>query len=302
MNDQRLRGIGAMLCAVAFFAGMDAVLKLFAASYPPLQVAALRGAASLPYLLLLFAYTGSWRQLRPVRWGLHLGRGVLALIMLSGFIYAVSKLSLADAYAIFFVAPLFVTALSVPMLGEHVGWRRWLAIGVGLIGVLWMLQPDASRLSLSLLGAVGALISAAAYAGSAITARMLTRTDSTASMVFWFLLLLTVFAGLLAAPDWVPLRREHWLWLALLGLLGAFGQHFITEAFRCAPASVVAPFEYTAMLWAVGLDWMFWSALPSARVWTGGALVIASGLYLIWRERALHIELAAVIEAPGSPR
>jgi drug/metabolite transporter (DMT)-like permease len=300
MNDHRLRGIVAMLLAVAFFAGMDAVLKLFAANYPPLEVAALRGVASLPYLLLLFAYTGSWRELRPVRWGLHLGRGVLALIMLSGFIYAVSQLSLADAYAIFFVAPLFVTALSVPMLGEHVDWRRWLAISAGLCGVLWMLQPGATRLSL--LGAIGALVAAAAYAGSAITARMLTRTDSTASMVFWFLVLLTVFAGLLALPDWVPLRREHWLWLALLGLLGAFGQHFITEAFRYAPASVVAPFEYTAMLWAVGLDWIFWAALPSARVWTGGLLVIVSGLYLIWRERVLHIELAAAIEAPGSPR
>ncbi len=86
MTDQRLRGIGAMLLAVAFFAGMDAVLKLFAASYPPLEVAALRGAASIPYLLMLFAWNGSWRALRPVRWGLHLGRGVLALVMLTGFI------------------------------------------------------------------------------------------------------------------------------------------------------------------------------------------------------------------------
>jgi drug/metabolite transporter (DMT)-like permease len=225
---------------------------------------------------------------------------VLALIMLSGFIFALAQLSLADAYAIFFVAPLIVTALSVPFLGEHVGWRRWLAISVGLVGVLWMLQPGASRLSL--VGAVGALVAAVAYAGSAITARILTRTDSTASMVFWFLMLLTVFAGLLAWPDWVPLKREHWLWLALLGLLGAIAQHFITEAFRYAPASAIAPFEYTAMLWAVGLDWVFWSTLPAARIWTGGALVIASGLYLIWRERALHIELAAAIEAPGSPR
>ena len=300
MNDQRLRGIGSILLAVAFFAGMDAVLKLFTVSYPPLEVAALRGAASIPYLLMLVAWTGNWRELRPVRWGLHLGRGVLALIMLGGFIFALAQLSLADAYAIFFVAPLFVTALSVPMLGEQVGWRRWLAISFGLIGVLWMLQPGASRLSL--VGAVGAVIAAAAYAASAITARILTRTDSTASMVFWFLMLLTVFAGLLAWPDWVPLKREHWLWLALLGLLGAFGQHFITEAFRFAPASVIAPFEYTAILWAVGLDWIFWATLPSARMWTGGMLVIASGLYLIWRERALHLELAAAIEAPGSPR
>jgi drug/metabolite transporter (DMT)-like permease len=230
--------------------------------------------------------------------GLHLARGVLALIMLAGFVYAVKMLSLADAYSIFFVAPLLVTALAVPLLGETVDWRRWAAIGVGLAGVMAMLRPSGS--SLATVGMIGALVSAVAYALSAISVKVLTRTDSTTSMVFWFLVLLTLFAGVIAAPGWVAIRQQDWLWIGALGITGSFGQHFITEAFRHAPASVIAPFEYTALLWGVAIDWLFWDVLPGSRVFVGGGVIIASGLYLIWRERQLHKELAASIESPAS--
>jgi drug/metabolite transporter (DMT)-like permease len=298
MPHSQLRGIGFMLVAVAAFAGMDAVLKLLTATYAPMQVGALRGASSLPFVLASIALTHRWRELKVVRWELHLARGVLALIMIWGFIVAVSVLSLADAYAIFFVAPLIVTALAVPVLKEHVGWRRWAAIAVGLSGVLWMLKPGDT--ALNLYGALGALASAVAYALASISVRVMTRTESTISLVFWFLVLLTLFTGLLAIPDWVPIRAEHWPWLALLGICGALGQHFITEAFRNARASVVAPFEYTAMLWAVGIDWVFWSAWPANRIWYGSTLVIACGLYLIWRERQQGrvVAAASVAETP----
>jgi len=283
MQHSQLRGIGFMLVAVAAFAGMDAVLKLLSASYPPMQVGAMRGASSLPFVLASVAYTNSWRDLKMVRWRLHVARGVLALIMIWGFIVAVSVLSLANAYAIFFVAPLIVTALAVPFLKEHVGWRRWVAIAVGLSGVLWMLQPGGT--DLDLFGALGALAAALAYALASISVRIMTRTESTVSLVFWFLALLTLFTGLIALPNWVPIHAEHWPWLALLGIFGALGQHFITEAFRNARASVIAPFEYTAMLWAVAIDWTFWSAWPAPRIWYGSTLIIACGLYLIWREK-----------------
>jgi drug/metabolite transporter (DMT)-like permease len=221
--------------------------------------------------------------------------------MVAGFVYAVQALSLATAYSIFFVAPLLVTALAVPLLGEHVDWRRWAAILTGLAGVLAMLRPAGTPLgTLGVLGVAGALISALAYAASAISVRVLTRTDTTASMVFWFLVLVTLFSSVLAAPGWVGVRPGDWLWIAALGGMGALGQHFITEAFRHAPASVIAPFEYTALLWGVAIDWAFWDVLPGARVLTGGAIVIAAGLYLIWRERRLHVELAASIESPAS--
>jgi drug/metabolite transporter (DMT)-like permease len=290
-----------MLVCVACFAVMDAILKVFAGSYPAMQVGAMRGASSLPFVVLGIAITGKWRDVMPVRWGLHLLRGFLALIMLGGFVYAVGILSLADTYTIFFVAPLLVTALSVPILGERVGWRRWLAILVGLSGVLTMIRGSGDvAATLSPYGVVAAVAAAVAYALSAISVRVLTRTDTTVSMVFWFLVMLVVFAGILAAPGWVPLKSEHWPWLIGLGLSGALGQHFITEAFRNAPASVIAPFEYTALLWAVTIDRVFWNVLPGARTLLGGAIVIGSGLYLIWRERQLHLETASATERAGS--
>lgn len=279
-----LRGILAMLLAVGFFSGMDALLKLLSQRYPAVQVSALRGAASIPFVLLPVLLTGRWRDLKPVRWRMHLLRGVLAIVMLSTFVYSIRLLPLADAYSVFLASPLMVTALSVPLLGERVDARRWIAIGVGLSGTLALLNPAASNMVT--LGALAAVVSALCYSLSALSIRVLTRTDTTVSMVFWFMLMLAVFGGVLAAPSWVPVEREHWPLLVGVGVLGALGQHFVTEAFRHAPASVVAPFEYTALLWAVGIDWFFWHHAPNTRMFVGGAIIIASGLYLIQRERA----------------
>lgn len=272
-----------MLLSVGFFSAMDVLLKLLAGHYPAVQVSALRGAASIPFVLLAVGVTGRWRDLKPVRWGLHLLRGLLAIVMLSTFVYAVKLLPLADAYSIFLAAPLIVTALSVPILGERVDARRWIAIAVGLSGTLVLLNPQASNLAT--LGGLAAIVSASCYALSAISVRILTRTDTTASMVFWFMLMLTVFGGILAVPSWIPIDPRHWPLLLGVGVLGALGQHFITEAFRHARASVVAPFEYTAMLWAVSFDWLFWDHAPNSRMFVGGAIIIAAGLYLIHRER-----------------
>lgn len=285
-SSQRVRGIVAMLLSVGFFSAMDVLLKLLAGHYPAVQVSALRGAASIPFVLLAVGVTGRWRELKPVRWGLHLVRGVLAIVMLSTFVYAVKLLPLADAYSIFLAAPLIVTALSVPILGERVDARRWIAIAVGLSGTLVLLNPRASNFAT--LGGLAAILSASCYALSAISVRILTRTDTTASMVFWFMLMLTVFGGILAAPTWVPIDPRHWLLLLGVGVLGALGQHFITEAFRHARASVVAPFEYTALLWAVTFDWVFWDHAPNSMMFVGGAIIVASGLYLIQRERREH--------------
>lgn len=281
-GDRPVRGILLMLAAVALFSFMDAVLKVLAGRYPALQVTALRGAASLPFVLVPALVTGNWRSLVPVRWSLHLLRGVLALVMVVGFVWAVRVLSLADAYAVFFVAPLLVAALSAPLLGERVGWRRWLAIGAGLLAVLFMLQPGGT--SLTSLGLLAALVSAVAYALGAIMVRVLTRTETTGSMVLSFLVLLMLFAGALAAPDWVAVARADWGWLLALGGFGAVAQACLTEAFRRAPVAVIAPFEYTAILWGIGIDWLFWQVLPGERVFFGGGVMIASGLFLIWRE------------------
>jgi drug/metabolite transporter (DMT)-like permease len=246
-------------------------------------VAALRGATSIPFTLLPVLLTGRLRDLRPRRWPMHLLRGFLSVLVLGGFIYAVRVLSLANAYAVFLSAPLIVAALSVPLLGERIDRRNWIAILVGLAGVLTMLRPSAS--GLNTLGTLAALAGATAYAVSAIAVRVLTRSDTTVSVVFWTVGLMTVFTSTIAAPAWVPIEPAHYKWLLGLGVLAAVAQYLLTEAFRSAPPSVVTPFEYTALLWGAAIDRVVWHVLPSARVVFGGGIVIATGLYLIWHQR-----------------
>jgi drug/metabolite transporter (DMT)-like permease len=279
----RLQAIATMIAAVATFSFMDALLKAFAARYPPMQVAALRGAVSLPFTLLPVLVAGRYSDLVPQRWPMHLLRGLLTIGVLSGFIYAVRVLSLANAYAVFLCAPLLVAALSVPLLGERISARNWVAIVVGLAGVLTMLRPRTS--GLSSLGVLAALGGATAYALSAIAVRVLTRTESTVSVVFWAMSVMTVCTATLAVPGWVPIAPAHWTWLLALGVLAATAQYLLTEAFRSAPPSVVSPFEYTALLWGILIDRVVWHVLPSLRMVLGGGVVIASGLYLIWHER-----------------
>ncbi|MBN6150442.1 DMT family transporter [Xanthomonas sp. AmX2] len=278
-----LPAIGCMLLAVAFFSLMDAGMKLLSAHYPPLQVTMLRGAASLPFVLLWVLAGPGLRSLRPVRWSLHLLRGALGLAMIGCFVYALKRLPLSTAYAIYFVAPLLVTALSVPLLGEHVGPRRWTAIGIGLVGVLVVLRPGVDGL-VSLPGLM-VLLAATAYAVAAISVRMLTRTDTPQAMVVWFLAIMALGAGLLALPDWVPLRaRDGWL-IAGMGLAGALGQVALTRAFQLGEASLIAPLEYTGLVWVIAWDLLIWQVLPDRPTWIGAAIIVGSGLYLLRRER-----------------
>ena len=280
-----MRGILAMLAAVAFFSLMDAQLKLLAAHYPPLQVSFLRGATSLPFVLLPILLRNRLARLRPVNVRLHLMRGVLSVVMLGSFVYAVRESSLATTYSIFMCAPLVVAALSARLLGERVTRPQWAAIGVGLAGVLLMLRPEGAGWISA--GSIAAVVAALCYSLAVITLRVLARTDTTESMVFSFSFLLAVGAGLLSIPGWTPVLWAHWPLLAGVGLLGSLGQHFITEAFRNAPASVVTPFEYTALLWGVLLDLVVWGVLPGAVTLVGGAIVIGAGIFLIRREAAV---------------
>ncbi|MDQ2702408.1 MAG: DMT family transporter [Pseudomonadota bacterium] len=282
-SHRQLRAVLMMLACVAVFSSMDVVLKLLSAHYPPMQVASLRGASSLPWLLAWAAATTGLRPLLRVRWSLHLLRGALGILMMATFVYALRTLPLATAYSIFFVAPLMITALSVPFLGERVGPRRWTAIAIGFTGVLVVLRPGGEGM-LSLAG-IAVLAAALGYAVSAITVRVLARTDSTQAMVVWLMALMAVGAGVLAWPQWVPVRGEH-AWLILgLGIAGALGQYLITEAFRLGEASLLAPLEYTALLWGVIWDLALWSVLPDGVTWLGAGIIVASGLYLVRRER-----------------
>jgi len=282
-SPSNLRGMLSMLLAVASFALMDAALKVLTPFYPPMQVAALRGLSSLPLVALWVLIDGGPRQILQVRWSLHLLRGLLSIVMLSSFAYALRSLPLAETYSLFFIAPLIITALAALVLREHVDWRGWSAIVAGFCGTLIVLRPSGAGV-LTLAG-LAVLVSASGYAVSAIAVRVLGRSDTTQAMVFWLLSMTSVFAGAIAWHDWIALRPEHWLVLVGLGLSGAIGQYAITDAFRRAPASRIAPLEYTALIWGIILDRVLWNTLPDAITLTGAAVIITSGLYLLRRER-----------------
>src|SRR6266404_9032410 len=292
----RLRGIGFMIAAVFIFSIMDALMKRLSAHYGPLQIACLRSLSSLVCLLPPIVWRRSWTTLRAAGPMLHAFRGLLGVTMLSSFVFAVHRLTLAQTYSLFLAAPLLMTALSVPIHGERVSGRRWLAIAFGMSGVLVILHPWENR-GFSMIAASAAAIATICYSLSALTVRTLGRGNSSMSMVFWYLLLVSIGSGVLAIGDWRPVPLSDWGWLIGIGVTGALGQMWLTDAFRRAPPSVVGPFEYTAILWAFAIDWIFWSASPSASLLIGACIVVASGIVVIVDEHRLG-QLAL---SPASP-
>ncbi len=277
-----------MMIAVGTFAVMDSCLKLLSPHYPPLEIASLRGLSTLPFVIAWIAASGGFRTLLQVRMPLHVVRAALGIMMVAFFTYGVRKLPLADAYSIFFVAPLLITILAAVILRERVDQRRWWAIAVGFCGVLIVLRPTGAN-AITLPG-IAILICALGYAFSAITVRVLARTDTTQAMVFWLMTFIAIGAGALALPAWQPVRGEHVWIVAVLGLSGSIGQWSITEAFRRGEASFIAPFEYTALVWGIAFDWFIWHTTPSLVTLAGASVIIGSGVYLVRHE---HVHATA---------
>jgi drug/metabolite transporter (DMT)-like permease len=279
VKHERLAGMAAMLTGVASFAFMDAGLKLLTAHYPSAQVAALRGLSALPVVFLWVLYAGGATQLVRVRWPLHLIRGVLSVIMMLMFTFALKELSLAKTYALFFVAPLLIAILSIFILGERVHRTQWVAIVIGFVGVLVVLRPGAVGFRWA--GTLAVLGTALCYALSSILVRVIGRTDSTQSMVFWMTCMLAIGATALALPVWQPIQGEHYLLIGGVAITGAIGQWGITEAFKHAPAASVAPLEYSGLAWVIMIDLFVWSVAPAWQTLVGAAVIIGSGLYLL---------------------
>ncbi|MFP5427602.1 MAG: DMT family transporter [Gammaproteobacteria bacterium] len=287
-SGSNLRSIIAMLLAVGCFALMDAVLKALSARYPVLQIASLRGLSALPLVMIYIGWRGRWHSLWPQRWRLHLLRGLLGIVMLALFTRGVRELPLSAAYTIFFVSPLLITILSIPVLGERVPRAHWWAIAAGFTGVLIALQPGGSSLQAGMgWGGLAVLGAALCYAVTAVSGRLVSRTDSSESMILSMMVLMGLGAGVLAAPQWVPVQATDAGLLLALAVTGFCGQLAITEAFRHGQASVVAPFEYTALAWGVGLDWLIWQSLPAGHTWAGAAIVVASGVYIVRHEQRI---------------
>ena len=285
--NKNLPGIIAMVVAAALFTLMDAGMKLLSQHYSAMQVTALRSLASLPFVYAYVAWRSSFAAMLQVRWPLHLLRGVIAIVMLSTFVVGLHHLPLTETYAIFYVAPLLITALSVPLLGEHVGAARWIAIGTGMTGVLVVLRPTGQ--GVFTLAGLAVVAAALCYTISAIAVRVLGRTDSMESLMFWLISILALGSALLAWPHWQSIRpQDGWL-IAAVGLTGFCGQWGVTYAFRHGEVSAIAPFEYTSLIWTLGLDRLIWQTTPDHYTLLGAAIIIGSGLFLVRREK-IHAE------------
>jgi drug/metabolite transporter (DMT)-like permease len=285
-----LRGIFCMLAAVALFAGMDAVIKLLSPRFPVMEIVFFRSVFAFLPIALMVRREGGLAMLRTRRPLDHAKRSLFGVLSLVCFVYAFGRMPLAEVVAIGYAAPLFITTLSVPLLGEAVGWRRWSAVAVGFAGVLVMVRPGAGVFAPA---ALVALVATLFYAFAMIAIRTLGRSESTGCIAFYFTLACLVAGGVFMPFQWVAPRAADWPALAALGLLGGFAQLLITAAFRAAPAALVAPFDYTSMLHVTILGWLFWGEMPDAPVFAGAAIVVASGLYILRREQLLARRVTA---------
>ena len=290
-----LAGIGSMILAVGLFAAMDAIVKWLSDTFPLIELVFFRSIFALLPLGLLMARSGGWRLLRVTRPGLHLLRSSVGLVSMYLYFVSYKLLPLADAFALGFAAPLFMTALSVPLLREKVGPRRWVAVAVGFSGVLVMLRPGGDLFQLA---AIIPIVAAFTYALAMVIIRNLSRYDGTIAIIFYFTMFSLLVSGAALPWVWVTPQGIEWGWLAVMGLLGGVAQIFMTRAFVMAPIAAVAPFEYTGMLWGVALGWAIWGTLPDTWTWAGSFLLIGSGLYILHREaavsRAANREAAAL--------
>jgi drug/metabolite transporter (DMT)-like permease len=225
---------------------------------------------------------GAWRTRRPLA---HLARATLGLATMALAFSALAFLPLAEAATIGFVAPLFAVMLSALLLGERVGRHRWSAVALGFAGVLIVTQPGATDLPPIGLGL--GLAAAMGVAGVTITLRQIGRTESTPTIVLWFTGLAMLVSGVFLPFYGEVHPAPVWMVLAALGLSGGIGQLFLTSSLRFAPVPVVVPFDYSQLLWAVLLGWLIWDTHPPGTTWTGAAVIIASGLYTIYREHRL---------------
>jgi drug/metabolite transporter (DMT)-like permease len=259
----------------------DAMAKWLTAHYGPLQIIFLRNLLALPMIAAILLAVGGTAALRTTHLRVHAWRGLLMVAAAYCFFRGLEVLPLAEATSLVFAAPIFITALSVPLLGETVGWRRWAAVVVGFAGVLIIVQPGAAAFQPASLFVVA---TAALYALFMIGARWIRREENVWTMMFYVALFPLLFCGLLVAFRWQPMALAHLPHFLGMAVFGTLGVTLIGHAFRLAPAAIVAPFDYTALLWASLLGWLVWGEVPGMWTYAGAAVIIASGIYIVLRE------------------
>ena len=270
-----------MILGMALLTINDSVLKWLTASYPVGEVLFIRGLFVFVPVAFFVWRAGGLESLRIRNFRGQVARAGMAVCSSYLFVMGLSRLPIADAIAISFAGPLFITALATPLLGERVGWRRWVAVMIGFAGVLVMIRPTGDMIRIA---ALFPLSAACIGAFRDIVTRGLSRTDTSVSILTVSTVAVTL-SGLLTLPyGWkTPLPMDVGL-LAVAGLLLGSAHYFMIEAYRLAEAAVVAPFKYTSMVWAVLAGYLVWGDIPDDWTFAGSALVIASGLYILHRK------------------
>jgi len=302
-----LKGIGFKLISALLFAAMSALVRKLGPVAPVGQMVFFRSAFAILPVVVIYAWRGELASAvytsRPLG---QLGRGLLSVFGMFTNFSALTRLPLADATAISFASPLFTVALAAVILKERVRIYRWSAVLVGFAGVIVMLIPHfdlgryaaAGAAATAAVGSLFAMASAVCNAGTVIQTRRLMQSETTPSIVFYFSVVCAV-AGALTLPfGWHTPSGSELVALISLGVLGGIAHIFLTESYRFATASVVAPFDYTSMLWALVLGYWLFGELPSALVYAGASIVAGAGLFVIWRERRLGLKRARAAEGP----
>jgi drug/metabolite transporter (DMT)-like permease len=302
-----LKGILLKLISALMFAVMQALVRLLGDNIPLGQVVFFRAAFAVVPVVVIYALRNELRTAahteRPFG---QIGRGLVGAAGMFCNFGALARLPLAEVTAISFASPLVVVALAALMLKERVRFYRWSAVGVGFLGVLVMLAPHldpaqiATHTSTQLIGAAFALTGAFTNAAAVIQTRRLTDTETTSSIVLYFSLVCSA-AGLATLPfGWIMPSGFELAVLVSIGLLGGIAHLILTESYRLAPASVVAPFDYSAIIFAFLLGYAMFGEVPTAVVVVGAVIVVAAGLFVLWRERQLGLKRARDAEGPPS--
>jgi drug/metabolite transporter (DMT)-like permease len=282
-------GILMMLGGMTLFTLNDALGKWLVAEYPVAMLLAVRSLFGTAILLPLIAREGFGAVFAVKRLPVHLVRVFLVTVDIACFYWAVGYLPLADVMTIYMSAPLIVTALSVVFLKESVGWRRWVAVLVGFVGVVIVLNPTGQ---FDLLPSMVALLGATIFSSGLIFTRLL-REAGNLSLVSYQTLGGLVMGGVALPFSWSTPGWADFLLLGLLGVTALGGHSLINRSLQLSPAAVVVPFQYVSILWAVLLDLAVWGTQPSLRMAVGGTLIIGSGLFIFHREQRLKQGAAA---------
>jgi drug/metabolite transporter (DMT)-like permease len=285
-QSNNLLGIGLMLLAMLLFVVMDALAKwLVSAEMSAIQLIAIRSWIIIPLILLMLAAKGEMNELATRHPWRHILRGCFGFFAPLAFFTSLKSLPLADATVIFFSSTFMLTAASALFLKERVGIHRWSAVVVGFVGVIIAMNPrGGGDLQAYLLVLAATII----YAMIFVSGKHLSRHDSVISLVFSLQLGMGFMATLALPWVWVPVSLVELGQLAVLAVIALFAHYLFAAAFARADVSALAPFEYTALLWATGIGYLVWQDIPTREVWIGAAIIMACGLYVVHRESRRH--------------